>query len=73
MARAPGVLAAAAALGAVVILAAAAGWHGAVGNSCTNAFPGLISHTERAAAQPMSGPGHHGHGHEHGCMATSST
>uniref|UniRef100_K3XLR9 Uncharacterized protein n=1 Tax=Setaria italica TaxID=4555 RepID=K3XLR9_SETIT len=57
-------------LGAAVILAAAAGWHGAEGKSCTNAFPGLRSHTERAAAQlrspPVSEPGHHGHGHERG-------
>ncbi|OEL18635.1 hypothetical protein BAE44_0020347 [Dichanthelium oligosanthes] len=65
MARGPGVPVAAA-LGAVVILAAA--WHGAEGKSCTNAFPGLTSHTERAAAQlrsapraPVSERGHHGH------------
>jgi hypothetical protein len=53
-----------------LILAAAASWHGAEGKACTNAFPGLTSHTERAAAQlrpaPASEPGHHGHGHEHG-------
>ncbi|CAN6230712.1 unnamed protein product [Urochloa humidicola] len=72
MARGPGVPAAAA-LGAVVILAAAAAWHGAEGKTCTNAFPGLTSHTERAAAQlrpapraPASGPGRHGHEHGHG-------
>ncbi|RLN15857.1 uncharacterized protein C2845_PM02G32670 [Panicum miliaceum] len=38
------------------------------GESYTNAFPGLTSHKERAAAQLRSAlasePGHHGHGHE---------
>ncbi|KAJ1278362.1 hypothetical protein BS78_04G073600 [Paspalum vaginatum] len=71
MARAPGVPAAA--LGIVVILAAAAStFRGAEGKSCTNAFPGLTSHTERAAAQTLSGPPEtalepiirRGHGHE---------
>ncbi|KAF8691396.1 hypothetical protein HU200_040532 [Digitaria exilis] len=66
MARTPGVPVAAA-LGAVLILSAAAGWYGAEGKTCTNAFPGLTSHTERAAAQLRSAPGgHHGHGHDHG-------
>ncbi|CAL5023423.1 unnamed protein product [Urochloa decumbens] len=72
MARGRGVPAAAA-LGAVVILAAAAAaWRGAEGKTCTNAFPGLTSHTERAAAQLRSAPrapaseaDHHGHEHGH--------
>ncbi|KAF8769618.1 hypothetical protein HU200_006212 [Digitaria exilis] len=66
MARTPGVPVAAA-LGAVLILSAAAGWYGAEGKTCTNAFPGLTSHTERAAAQLRSAPGgHYGHSHDHG-------
>ncbi|XP_062223810.1 uncharacterized protein LOC133922468 [Phragmites australis] len=59
----------AAALGVVVFLAATAAFHGAEGKMCTNAFPGLASHTERAAAQlrsaPMPEPVHRGHGHNH--------
>ena len=64
MARGPGVPVAAA-LGAVVILTAAA-WLGAEGKTCTNAFPGLTSHTERAAAQLRPEPASNHHGHEHG-------
>lgn len=47
---------AAAVLG-IVVLAAAAGLHGAEGKLCSNAFPGLSSsHTERAAAQLQAAP-----------------
>jgi len=66
MARGPGAPVAAA-LGVVVVLATAAAWLGAEGKTCTNAFPGLTSHTERAAAQlrpqPASELGRHGHDH----------
>jgi uncharacterized protein len=50
-----GVMAPAAVLGIAVLVAAAA-WRGAEGKLCTNAFPGLASHTERAAAQLQSAP-----------------
>ncbi|KAL6604525.1 hypothetical protein ACP70R_042952 [Stipagrostis hirtigluma subsp. patula] len=72
MARTRGV--GAAALGIVVVLTAAAAFRGAEGKACTNAFTGLASHTERAAAQLRSAPalpepvhrGHnHGDGHDH--------
>ncbi|XP_062218472.1 uncharacterized protein LOC133918560 [Phragmites australis] len=65
-------VAAAALLGVVVFFAAAAAFRGAEGKLCTNAFPGLASHTERAAAQLRSAPRapvselvHRGHGPEH--------
>ncbi|KAL6888835.1 hypothetical protein ACP4OV_009861 [Aristida adscensionis] len=59
-----------AALGAVVFLAAAA-VGGVQGKACTNAFPGLTTHTERAAAQLRSSPAlrepvHRGHRHGDG-------
>lgn len=55
MARAPS-MPAATAVGIVVVMLLAAGFRGAEGKSCTNAFPGLTSHTERAAAQLRPGP-----------------
>ncbi|AQK60074.1 Putative glycosyl hydrolase of unknown function (DUF1680) [Zea mays] len=72
MARAPS-MPAATAVGIVVVMLLAAGFRGAEGKSCTNAFPGLTSHTERAAAQLRPGPPatvlqpiihHHRHGRE---------
>lgn len=70
MARAASAPAAATAMGIVVLLATA-GFRGAEGKSCTNAFSGLTSsHTERAAAQlrPATAlqPVVHRHGHGHG-------
>ncbi|KAK3152401.1 hypothetical protein QOZ80_2BG0158380 [Eleusine coracana subsp. coracana] len=47
---------AAAVLGIVLLVAAAAALRGAEAKLCTNAFPGLASHTERAAAQLQSSP-----------------
>ncbi|KAG2656698.1 hypothetical protein PVAP13_1KG103131 [Panicum virgatum] len=76
MARGPGAPVAAA-LGVVVVLAAAAAWLGAEGKACTNAFPGLTSHTERAAAQlrpePASELGSHGHEQHHLTHTDEST